>query len=442
MGWGAGNPNPAPGQYNWNDLDHRVELMRSIDTPMFITFCQAPGWMKGEDDWAMNQEVLDDHVDDFAELCAQVAERYEDVEYFQVWNELKGYWSSSLNNWDYQRYTAMYNAVYTAVKEARPDAKLGGPYIVIQGDGAIEIGKSGRDTHVPIDSRDRTFLTYWLENKTGADFICADYGLIDYHDTNSYTHDEKMQLTRMFGKWIGDLGEMSDLPIVISEFYGGSNPDDWEFTGANYASCYYHALINGAAIALQWNPEQGELDSFLFTDTEKADGGRPTPLYFVAKAFNDYFAAGTDIVASTSSSEWLEVLASAEKTMLINKKDEAVTVVVNGETIELNRYEVSVIDTPLGSGVEGKSDVGQASSIQTRYTSSGVDIRIRPLYSTKATIHVYNLLGQMVNEFSQPLSAHAENIIRIDKSVSLSRGSYFVRIQGLEQAFVERVQLK
>jgi hypothetical protein len=442
MGWGAGNPNPEPGVFSWDNLDHRVELMRSIDTPMFITFCQAPGWMKGDDDWAMDQDVLDEYVDDFAELCQRTAERFDDVDYFHVWNELKGYWSSSLNNWDYERYTAMYNAVYTAVKAVRPDAKLGGPYIVIQGDGAVNIGKSGRDTHVPIDSRDKKVLSYWLENNVGADFICADYSLPDYHDPNSYTHDELMQLTPMYGKWISDIRGMTDLPIVISEFYAGADADDWEFTAANYASCFNHALINGASIALQWNPEEGELKSFLFTDTDKADGGQPTPLYFVIKAINDFFSTGTDIVTSTSSSDWIEVLASENKTMLINKKDESVTVDVNGQSVELKRYGVKVIDTPAGTGIEHKTDNQETSSIETRYTPNGPEIYVTPVRSTEATIHVYNLLGQSVYEFSQPLVAHNENIIRFKNSNLLSRGAYFVRVKGLERPFVKQIQVQ
>ncbi len=442
MGWGAGNPNPAPGQYNWNDLDHRVELMRSLDSPMFITFCQAPGWMKGEDDWAMDEEVLDDYVDEFADLCARVAERYKDVEYFQVWNELKGYWSSSLNNWDYGRYTDMYNAVYAAVKAARPDAKIGGPYIVIQGDGAQQIGKSGRDTHVPIDSRDRTFLNYWLKNKTGADFLCADYGLIDYHDPNSYTHDEKMQLTRMFGKWISDLATMTDLPIVISEFYGGSEKNDWDFTAANHASCFYHALNNGAATALQWNPEQGELDAFLFTDTENADGGQRTPLYDVVSYFNNYFSAGTEIVASTSSSDWLEVLASTEYTMLINKKDESVTVNVNGQIVELDRYQVKVVETPLDSDVGKRTEFEGESVIEMYYTAIGPEIHVMPTRSIEATVRIYNLLGQVAREFSQPLSLHVENIIRLKNTTQLAHGTYFVYVSGLERPFVKKFTIK
>lgn len=441
MGWGVGNPEPEAGVFQWDDLDHRLQLMRSIGTPLFITFCQAPGWMKGEDDWAMEQEVLDEHVGDFAELCARVADRYQDVIYFQVWNELKGYWSSSLNNWDYKRYTELYNAVYAAVKGIRPDARIGGPYIVIQGDGAVEIGRSGRDTHVPPADRDKTVIHYWLKNKVGADFICMDYGLIDYHDPNTYTHDEMMQLTRFWGTWINSIRDMTDLPIVISEFYGGADENDRDFTAANHASCYHHALKNGASIALQWNPEQGELANFLFTDTQNANGGQPTPHYHVVKAINDYFSAGTEIVAATSSSEWLEVLASAEKTMLINKKETPINVLVNGQTVDLLRYQVKVIDTPQESGVNIKSNSAE-SSIVMHYTLAGPEIRLIPARSATVTIQVYNVLGQKVHDFSQPVFADSVHVIRIFDETRPASGIYFIHIRGLEQPMTRQITIK
>ncbi|MBN1466460.1 hypothetical protein JXA02_11900 [candidate division KSB1 bacterium] len=441
MGWGVGNPEPSSGVYNWGDLDRRVDLMRSLEAPMFITFCQAPGWMKGAGDWEMEQEVLDEYVDDFADLCGRIAARYPDVTYFQVWNELKGYWSSALNNWDYVRYTALYNAVYTAVKSARPDALVGGPYIVIQGDGAVEIGKRGRDTHVPLDSRDRTFLNYWLKNKIGADFICMDYGLIDYHDTNTYTHDEQMQLTRFFGVWISDIRAMTDLPIVISEFYGGSDESDPEFTGANHASCYLHALMNGASVALQWNPEQGELDNFLFTDTDATDGGQPTAHYHAVKAINDFFYAGTDIVASTSSSAWLEVLASVDKTMLINKRDETVTAVVNGERVDLNRYEIRVMDTPAAASVNAGEQV-ESSRMQIDY-AAGPAIHLTAARSTTVSVQIHNLLGQRVQQFSRPVLAGAATVIDISaETARLPKGVYFLHVNGLEKPLVQQMTIK
>ncbi len=440
MGWGVGNPEPEPGNYKWNDLDHRVELMRDIGTPMSITFCQAPGWMKGTDDWDMEQEVLDEYVSDFADLCQRVAERYPDVNYFQVWNELKGYWSSSLNNWDYQRYTEMYNAVYEAVKSVRPDALIGGPYIVIQGDGAVEIGKTGRDTFVPLGGRDRTFLEYWLENKTSADFICMDYGLIDYHDPNNYTHDEQMQLTRFLGKWIRDIRAMTDLPIVISEFYGGADASDPDFTAANHASCYLQALIDGASLALQWNPEQGELDNYLFTDTEASDGGQPAPHYHVVKAINDYFSEGTEILETTSSSEWIEVVASDQKTMLINKKDEPVSVQVNGTLIELDRYKVRVIDTPEESDVKMNNQNDNTSQLEIQQTETGTSLRLTPSRSTNINVSLYNVLGQQISAFDQPVTRQTVSTIRPFKNVACASGVYIVRIKGLERPLVQTIR--
>jgi hypothetical protein len=46
MGWGALNPEPAPGHYDWTTLDRRVAfIQRSGGTPV-ITLCCAPDWMK------------------------------------------------------------------------------------------------------------------------------------------------------------------------------------------------------------------------------------------------------------------------------------------------------------------------------------------------------------------------------------------------------------
>lgn len=351
MGWGAGNPEPSPGTYSWSTLDHRINdviLAMSPNSIPVITFCTAPGWMKHTTDWIMDARVVDEHVADFADLCKKVAQRYPQVHYFQVWNELKGYWSGS--NWDYVRYTTLYNAVYDAVKSVHPDAKIGGPYIVIQGDGAVTIGRSGTDTYSPIRSQDWTVINYWLANKHGADFFCYDYSLIDYHDGLSYTEAEKMQLTHFFGSVVAQIRAVdANLPIWISEFYGGMNSDPLStFTAANHASCYYHCLINDASLALVWNPEQGEIANPLFTDTATSSGGQPTPHYYVVSAFNNYFYPGTQIYRATSSTANLEALAALDKTLLINKSSSAVTVTLDHNDIGLNGYEVKVVNTRNG----------------------------------------------------------------------------------------------
>ena len=83
MGWGPGNPEPSPGNYQWGTLDERVELVRSMGFRPVMTFCTAPGWMKTTGgDWDMEERVADVHVDDFALLCREAAARYDDIEYF------------------------------------------------------------------------------------------------------------------------------------------------------------------------------------------------------------------------------------------------------------------------------------------------------------------------------------------------------------------------
>lgn len=94
MGWGVGNPNPAPGIYSWDSLDDRIARVTQMkNAQLVITFCTAPGWMKvSGKDWNMNDRVADGHFADFAELCAKIANRYPAARYFQVWNEFKGFW--------------------------------------------------------------------------------------------------------------------------------------------------------------------------------------------------------------------------------------------------------------------------------------------------------------------------------------------------------------
>ncbi len=122
---------------DWTTLDRRVALIeRSGGTPV-ITLCCAPDWMKGgragETDWTRLEVAPDPaHFGDFAALAAAVARRYPTVEYFQVWNELKGFFDPATNRWDAGGYTELYNRVYDAGKRVRPDARVGGPYVVLE----------------------------------------------------------------------------------------------------------------------------------------------------------------------------------------------------------------------------------------------------------------------------------------------------------------------
>ncbi|MFE2447435.1 hypothetical protein ACWDHW_32840 [Streptomyces melanosporofaciens] len=75
MGWGAGNPEPSPGHYDFADLDRRIALMRRTGTAPVLTLCCAPDWMKGGEpgrtDWsqkALETAPTPEHYEDFAAL--------------------------------------------------------------------------------------------------------------------------------------------------------------------------------------------------------------------------------------------------------------------------------------------------------------------------------------------------------------------------------------
>lgn len=336
MDWGTENPEPKPGAFNWQSLDQRMALIRSMGATPVITLCTAPGWMKtsgedfphqtGPDSWA-DDRVADNHVKDFVELSKKVALRYPDVKYFQIWNEYKGYWDKTADQWDYVRFTNFYNAVYDGIKSVRPDAQLGGPYYPFDGP----------------KPKDWEVIDYWFKHKHGADFVCFDGWIAGYPPTRERSEEaHKMALTNYFGDIATKFRARTDLPIWISEFYGGwsSNP---QFTAANHASCYLHALVRGVSVVLLWDAEL-QAWNYLFTSTKAADGGKPSPHYQVVKIFNTAFGPGTRLYKATSSSADIEVLASATKTLLINKRDAEVTVQVNGKKLVMSAYEVRLLD--------------------------------------------------------------------------------------------------
>ncbi|MDQ3815661.1 MAG: hypothetical protein M3347_17240, partial [Armatimonadota bacterium] len=222
MGWGAGNPEPSPGVYNWADLDRRLTLVRSMKAIPVITLCAAPDWMKGgqpgKTDWSKIEVApLPEHFDDFASLAKKVAQRYPDVKHFQVWNEMKGFWKPASNNWNSVAYTELYNKVYDALKSVNPDIKVGGPYLVIEGTGS---NQGDWATEPPIRQRQWEVINYWLEHKHGADFITLDKGLKSFHDKKTYSDDELMALTHWFGDVARQIREKTGLPLWWAEYYG------------------------------------------------------------------------------------------------------------------------------------------------------------------------------------------------------------------------------
>ena len=256
---------------------------------------------------------------------------------------MKGFWDPKANNWDYVRYTQLYNKVYDALKSVNRDIKVGGPYLVIEGTGT-ETGQWWAEK--PITKRNRDLLAYWLAHKRGADFIVLDRSVQSPHDQNTYTEAQYLGFTAIFDDIARQVRAMTTLPIWWAESHFVSNADRPDFEAAGIASMLYHQLKAGSAVSLCWAPQARPSvasGQHFFTDTLTDDGGQPLPAFFVYQAFNDNFKPGTHLFQARSSSSDVEVLASATKVLVINKRPSPLVVGIDQARVTMAAYAVQVL---------------------------------------------------------------------------------------------------
>lgn len=340
MGFGTDNPNPSPGQYNWSSIDKNVQLMRDTGAVKMITLCCAPDWMKGgtagQTNWDnLEKAPLAANYKDFAELSKQVAKRYPDVEYFQVWNELKGFWNNTGNRWDYEGYTTMYNQVYTAIKSVRPDAKVGGPYNILMME----------------DQSSMDVITYWLKNKKGADFLVTDGGPAppsaatqEFTGAKAFTE---------FSTWLRKQSGGESLPFGWAEWYPRTSGQKYDANHFNaiIANDYIETMKAGSTYLLMWGVQgdaQGLTGDPGNPEVILTSSGKTTPVYTTMKAFKDFFPPGTQLYKTTTSSSDISIVASKTKAIVVNKLATSQTVTINGKQVPLSAYQVAVVD--LGGG--------------------------------------------------------------------------------------------
>ncbi len=356
MGWGANNPEPAPGVFDWATLDERVNLIRQSGGTPVLTLCGAPDWMK-DPHWTANSPTdwdhlewapLPEHYGDFAVLAKQIALRYPDVHHFQVWNEMKGFYNPALNRWDYEHYTQLYNLVYDALKSVTPTIQVGGPYVVMDSWGCRSCMSNPSDVSGPygtLDQRPLDVIGYWLAHKHGADFISVDGGTRNWDGVAVVDPFTASQKFVDVARWIK---QRTNLPLWWSEWSNTPAYGDHNYQNATMAAALVKMITSGAANALRWQPQgiagssyQGDQES-MWSDTRSAGGGKPFPFYYTQKALHDFFGPGTTLYQATSSGS-VEVLASANKTLLINKRATTTTVSLDGATLTLAGYEVRIV---------------------------------------------------------------------------------------------------
>ena len=350
MGWGADNPEPSPGHYDFDSLDRRIALIRRTGGVPVLTLCGAPDWMKGgrpgTTDWSRLEAAPDPaHYADFAVLAATIARRYPDVTHFVVWNEFKGFWNERANRWDYEGYTRLYNQVYRAVRKAAPHALVGGPYLDMDSvhPGETVNASSVRGPWGSLDQRVVDALEYWLRHRAGADFLAV--------DGSSSTHDDRLlpdpfAAARKFadvGRWLRDLG--GGLPVWWTEWYvepnGSALPADRLL--AVQAVAMSALVEGGAAAAFYWNPETGGggCPGCLWRPTGGGDGaGAALPMLDLLRRFAAAFPPGTAPRRVAVDRPQVRALGGVHTVLAVNTTGRRLTARVDGAPVTLPAYGV------------------------------------------------------------------------------------------------------
>jgi hypothetical protein len=342
MGFGTDNPEPSPGDYDWDSLDQRMELAEETGGKAMLTLCCAPDWMKGgaagDTDWStLEDNPLPEHFGDYANLAAEAVKRYPQVDRVLVWNELKGFYNQAANRWDYEGYTEFYNQVYNAVKAVRPDIQVGGPYVVLI---SLQQGTTDASDQVTgpwgaADQRALDVVDYWLQHKVGADFVAVDAATKTRDDVLPSVLDGTQKYADL-DRW---LHERTDLPIWWAEFYPDV-PEDAQPGAASPASATATLAAvaayarSGASGALLWGP-QGDPDlayAALWTDSTKKDGGEPTPLTAAWQWLVPRLAQG-DVEIGRSDASPMVVFRAPDGAVVVNASDESVQVSSDAEAV-------------------------------------------------------------------------------------------------------------
>ncbi|MFJ8783027.1 xylan 1,4-beta-xylosidase [Streptomyces sp. NPDC102476] len=362
MGWGADNPEPVKGRYDFEDLDRRIDFIRASGSTPIVTLCCAPDWMKGGEagvgntDWSKAAlETAPDpaHFKDYAALAATVAKRYPDVRHFIVWNEFKGFWNDTKARWDYEGYTQLYNLVYKALKKVDPKIMVGGPYLVMDSvdPRSEDASATLKGAWGAMDQRILDAFDYWNRNKAGADFVVV--------DGSSYTNDDELlpnefAATDKFtavSRWVRQ--QTGNLPLWWAEYYvePADSRDEREGWSENRRAAVQAAGMialakGGTTSALYWNPENEkgtDCAGCLWTPTSGSGGGRKLPMFDLVSRFGEAFPPGSayeNVSVAADDVPNVRVLATDRTVLVVNTLNRKISAEVDGKRFDMQAYEV------------------------------------------------------------------------------------------------------
>lgn len=401
-----------------DNLDYRFDALVASGNAIAVTLGLTPTWMC-TDDGSLDGQNLNStyqttaptvaHFADMAELARRLLvhmrARYgvNVVERLQLWNELKGFWSVSLNRWRYEDVTSLYNQVWAVVQAFNatlgvdePPVLMGGIYPSLSTGGPVP----GPNTTITladgshVDPRNLDALLYWRDHAHGYDFVCC--------DGCNKSVDRVMP-------WFA--AQFPNVPVIWNEYYSGyfdtTTAEDQK--RAQLAVNLVNCVRSGVTSAYLWQPERrpqsqsGDAvmfnDQCLWTSTASAGGGQRTATADILQALKEHFPPGTSLYATTitPSTSSIVALASDASVLVVNNTASAVTVGGPMSDLVLAAYQTGLaalapLDDPLiaaaaippTSAVYGPTlavDVaaGALPSTSTAYGAS-VDVTLRAAF--------------------------------------------------------------
>lgn len=343
-------------QMSWGFLDAVVGRMNTAaQTHQALVVGMAPTWMlpgglSGTSDASrIEDKPSTANFPNMAEFGKRAAARYTTVDYFYIWNELKGFYSNALGHWDYELYVDMYNLCYAAIKAARPDALIGGPYSPVRNNYTPTVAQDSGITGAwgTVDKIDLDPIEYFIDN-CDFDFIVLDGGMSCGDIAKAPNPDgepfERIEFYSEVNQWIQ---AQTAVPIHWAEFYvGESVPTDLPRAVALLSTALYWHVMSGSKTAHLWQPEwygtryphHGMWESIY-----QAGGGELFGFGLVQQQFVDAFGAGTALYAHTCTDSRIKVIVSPTKILCINQDPTAKYVNVNGTALTLGGYETRTV---------------------------------------------------------------------------------------------------
>lgn len=155
INWSSIEPiNTTPGNYNWSNIDDRIQAINDSKVRLVATLDHNPDWAASTPYGPVS------NIADLQEFVGAIVARYPLVEYWEFYNEPDNIEFFGLNG---AGYAAMLQAIYPVVKTANPNAK-------------VVIGGLAMDWYTDEGGPfDRNFLEDVLANCAGPCFDVANF---------------------------------------------------------------------------------------------------------------------------------------------------------------------------------------------------------------------------------------------------------------------------